>query len=320
VVDTQPSASTSWQQVLLTTTAPGGTVHVRIALYGGVGTTGTSYYDDVSLVTTAPAYTPAIGTTRELFADDHRIDSATDVERVVHPAVKRGAPVIVPDRPWESSVCIYGSVVTGSPGAAYTMWYSAYDVPQAKYFLCYATSTDGLTWTKPSLGKVAYNGSTANNIVGEYGGTVLYDASAAAGRQYKLLAYVSDPQGYHAWFSGDGITWTASASNPVLPYGDVSNVSFDAARGRYIATTKQRTLNIAPTPGTNDRMAWVSTSTDFETWTAPRLAVEGDARDDATAVGRSSRSSRRRVTSFGGRVRRANRCCRWAAPARGTTR
>ena len=69
----------------------------------------------------------------------------------------------------------------------------------------------------------------------------------------------------------------------MLPYGDVSNISYDAAQHRYIATTKQRTLNIAPTPGTIDRMAWVSTSTDFETWTTPKLAVEGDLRDDGTA-------------------------------------
>ena len=30
---------------------------------------------------------------------------------------------------------------------------------------CYATSTDGIGWTKPSLGVVSWNGSTANNIV-----------------------------------------------------------------------------------------------------------------------------------------------------------
>lgn len=290
VVDTQPSTSTSWRQVSLTATAPAGTVHVRVAVYGGVATAGTSYYDDVSLVAAGPAYTPAIGSARELFVDDHRVESATDVERVVHPAVKRGAPLIVADRPWESSVYIYGSVVTGSPGAAYKMWYTAYNTPLAVYFLCYATSTDGITWTKPNLGRIAYGGSTANNIVGEYGGTVAYNPNEAAGRQYRLLTYISSPpaatMGYYAYHSGDGIAWTRTSETPVLPYGDVSNVSYDAARGRYIATTKQRTLNIATTPGTNDRMAWVSTSTDFTTWTAPRLAVEGDARDDAAAVGR----------------------------------
>ncbi|MEN3307162.1 MAG: hypothetical protein V7603_3364 [Micromonosporaceae bacterium] len=285
VTSAAPAFSTSWQQVSLSLAAPAGTVHVTVAVYGSVTTSGTSYYDDVSLTASAPAYNPAIGPARELFLDDYRIESATNVGRLVHPATKRSTPVIVADKPWESTVYIYGSVVTGSPGAAYKMWYTAYNTDFGTYLLCYATSTDGITWTKPSLGKVDFNGSTANNIVNKLGGTVLYDPASAAGRQYKLLTYVSSPQGYYAYFSGDGITWTASTHNPVLPYGDVSNVVFDAARGRYIATTKQRTVDIATTPGTNDRMAYVSTSTDFETWSVPALAVEGDYRDDEAARG-----------------------------------
>ncbi|WP_433043575.1 hypothetical protein [Dactylosporangium sp. CS-033363] len=91
--------------------------------------------------------------------------------------------------------------------------------------------------------------------------------------------------GYYAFFSPDGIAWTQFGSAPVLPYGDVSNVAYDAARGRYIATTKQRTVDISASPGTNDRMAWVSTSTDFVSWTGPRMAVEGDYRDDEAARG-----------------------------------
>jgi hypothetical protein len=285
VTDVTPSFSTSWQQVSLSAAAPVGTVHVSVAIYGGVTTSGTSYYDDVSLTASAPAYNPAIGSTRELFLDDYRIESATNVGRLVHPATKRSTPVIVADKPWESSVYIYGSVVTGSPGAAYRMWYTAYNNALGSYLLCYATSTDGITWTKPNLGKVDISGSTANNVVNKLGGTVLYDPTATAARQYKLLTYVGSPQGYYAYFSSDGITWTASTKNPVLPYGDVSNVVFDAAHNRYIATTKQRTVDIAGTPGTNDRMAYVSTSTDFETWSMPALAVEGDYRDDEAARG-----------------------------------
>lgn len=287
VTSTSPAFSTSWQQVSLSGTAPAGTVHVTVAIYGSVNTTGTSYYDDVSLTASAATYNPAIGSTRELFLDDNRIESAVNVGRLVHPATKRGAPVIVADQPWESSVYIYGSVVTGSPGAAYKMWYTAYNNALGAYLLCYATSTDGITWTKPNLGKVDVNGSTANNVVNKLGGTVVYNPASADGQQYKLLTYNGSltPGAYEAYFSGDGITWTASTHNPVLPYGDVSNVAFDAAHNRYIATVKQRTVDIASTPGTNDRMAFVSTSTDFETWSTPALAVEGDYRDDEAARG-----------------------------------
>lgn len=288
VVDTQPSSTTAWQQVSLTSVAPAGTVHVNVAIYGGVNSSGTSYYDDVSLVANPAAYNPALGTARELFLDDHRIESATNVGRVVHPATKRGAPLIVPDKPWESSVYIYGSVITGTPGAAYKMWYTAYSNTIGAYLLCYATSADGITWTKPNLGKVDYLGSTANNILNKLGGTVAYnptEATAPNAKPYKLLTYDPDPQGYHGFVSADGISWDEVASTPRLPYGDVSNLTYDAAKNQYIATTKQRTVDIATTPITNDRMAFVSTSRDFVNWTTPRLAVEGDARDDAAAVG-----------------------------------
>ena len=36
--------------------------------------------------------------------------------------------------------------------------------------ICYATSRDGISWDKPELGLVDYEGSTANNIVWRGGG------------------------------------------------------------------------------------------------------------------------------------------------------
>ncbi|WP_426502447.1 hypothetical protein ACPPVO_32965 [Dactylosporangium sp. McL0621] len=290
VSSTTPAFSTAWQEKSLTLSAPAGTVHAAVLIYSGTSVSGVTYVDQASLVAAAPAYTAALGPTRELFTDDYRIESAVDVGRKVHPAVKRGAPVIVPDKPWETSDYIYGSVVTGSPGAAYKMWYTCYNATLA-YLLCYATSTDGVTWTKPNLGRYTFEGSTANNIVGDKGGTVVYDPAATdANRRYKMLTFIAADAthatlGYYAFFSPDGIAWTQYGTTPVLPYGDVSNVVYDAPQGRFIATTKQRTVDISASPGTNDRMAFVSTSTDFVTWTAPRLAVEGDYRDDEAARG-----------------------------------
>ena len=46
---------------------------------------------------------------------------------------------------------------------------------------CLAESADGLTWTKPSLGIYARNGSTANNIlVEDSGNSVFWDPSATS--------------------------------------------------------------------------------------------------------------------------------------------
>jgi hypothetical protein len=292
----EPARSLTFDLVELSLQAPSNAIHATIGVYGSQGTSGTSYYDDVSLVAAPGGYTAALGAKRELFADDYRIESATDVERVVHPATKRGAPLIVADRPWETSVYIYGSVLTDIPGAPkYQMWYTCFwDNPVVNqpdvYYLCYATSADGITWAKPNVNQIAFNGSTANNIVGEWGGTVAYNPTEPVATRYRMLAFKPNPPeeilGYYAYHSSDGKAWTQSSPDPVLPYGDVSNVIYNPDIDRYIATTKQRTVNIATIPGTNDRMAWVSTSEDFLSWSASRLAVESDARDDAAAMGR----------------------------------
>lgn len=43
--------------------------------------------------------------------------------------------------------------------------------PEHRNFTCYAESTDGITWTKPSLGLGEFDGSRDNNIVFDGGET-----------------------------------------------------------------------------------------------------------------------------------------------------
>jgi len=212
---------------------------------------------------------------------------------VVHPGLK-SAPLISATQPWEgNSVYIYGTVLKDQPaGTGYRMWYSAYS---DDYYLCYATSTDGVTWTKPNLGIVDYHGSKANNISLVGGGTVIFDpADRDPNRRYKLMNCNNKkaPVSYWAYFSPDGLNWTAYSGNPVLTYGDVSNVAYDQSKGLFIAATKQRMLvsNTSVTPNKLDRAAFISTSTDFVKWSAPgapgslwTLAVEGDHADDLRA-------------------------------------
>jgi hypothetical protein len=68
----------------------------------------------------------------------------------------------------------------------------------------------------------------------------------------------------------------------VLLDGDVSQVAWDAKTRRYIATIKKRMFT-SRTPGVYDRAAFVSTSTDFLTWSTPILGVAGDYADDGAA-------------------------------------
>lgn len=294
-----PSFAEEWRYETVSAVSPDKVTHVSVALATEKKDTGVSWWDDISL-RYEYLYEPQLNTgDRELFVDDYRIDSMVNVQRVVHPA-RRSKPLIKPDRPWEGNAAyIYGTVLKDEPaGSGYRMWYTAY--LDKKYYLCYATSRDGISWEKPDLSIVEYKGSTHNNICKEGGGTLVHDtAEKDPARRYKLMEVVKAdtirkrPMGYGVFFSKDGWRWTPYEGNPVITYGDVSTVAYDRRKQRFIAATKQRMLvsNTSVTPGKMDRAAFISVSTDFIHWTAPgapgsdwALAVEGDPADDLAVM------------------------------------
>ncbi len=297
------TSSAYWTQVLISLTAPDQATHVSLSVISGQKDTGTSYWDDISLRYERDYSATLQPGIRELFVDDYRIESMNDVQRIVHAGVK-SSPLIKATKPWEgSSVYVYGTVYLDKPAASgYRMWYTAYK--DEKYYLCYATSRDGLLWIKPNLGIVEYNGSKQNNICRVGTGTVIYDDEEKdPAKRYKLLDFTKADTvqkrllGYGAFFSADGLHWNAYEGNPVISYGDVSNVTYDKTTHTYIATTKQRMLvsNTSVTPGKMDRAAFVSVSKDFIHWSAPGLpsapyaiAVEGDPVDDKIAQSKSA--------------------------------
>ena len=98
--------------------------------------------------------TLSIGITRQLFFDDHVIESMTGLQRRVHPATKHQAnPIMVPTG-HETAIMIRTAVVYSHEKKCYQMWYAA--GPQIREYLsvlniAYATSTDGVHWEKPVL-------------------------------------------------------------------------------------------------------------------------------------------------------------------------
>ena len=133
-----------------------------------------------------------IGSQKQLFLDDYLIESMTGVQRTLNPATKaRNNPVIRPDRPWEGNNLHYGCVFYDEEQGLFRLWYTASTVTPSKTvrlvtqpdagltatpleqekpnstepIVCYATSTDGYSWEKPSLGLVKFNGSWENNIL-----------------------------------------------------------------------------------------------------------------------------------------------------------
>lgn len=99
----------------------------------------------------------------QLLVDDALVAAKENVIRTYHPFTKHpGNPVMVADRPWEGQVAyLYGTVLPDDRKEGYRMWYHTW---AGEYRNLYATSRDGVTWTKPDLGLVEFQGSKANNI------------------------------------------------------------------------------------------------------------------------------------------------------------
>ena len=277
-----PGPSPDFQTVALTATAPAKTAHVTLQILADGPSAGDSYWDQVMLEQVPLPYDKTVGTNRQLFLDDYRIESSHDLERVVHPGTKRQLPVIRAEKPWEISAYTYGSAF--KIGDKYKLWYTCYSDVAPNYHMCYAESTNGVDWVKPQVGRVAYKEIPASqtNIVLQGSGTIAYNPEAPADRTFLLMKFQGAPNGYYGWKSPNGLDWTPLSPDPLLLDGDVSQVTYDATRDLYIASIKKRMFT-SRTPGIYERSAFVSTSKDFLTWTEPQLATSGDYADDGLA-------------------------------------
>ncbi|MCK4696103.1 MAG: T9SS type A sorting domain-containing protein, partial [Candidatus Cloacimonetes bacterium] len=122
---------------------------------------------------------------------------------------------------WDDDTIYFPYVIFDNVTSTYKMWYIGSEGPPDYYERTgYATSTDGITWTKhpdPVL-DVGPAGSWDDEVAG--GGYVLFDGTT-----------------YHMWYSGydgtyfrigyatslDGIIWTKHPENPVMDVGPVGS-------------------------------------------------------------------------------------------------
>jgi hypothetical protein len=214
-----------------------------------------------------------------LFVDDYAVAGKTGVVRTYHPFQKyAGNPVMVADRAWEgANIYVYGTALPNESGPGYRMWYHCLNLGVATYAL-YATSADGIHWTKPVLGDVSYNGSTDNNILipsGCFPSVMHTPWDAAIQRTYKMI-YYGGGRFYGAW-SADAIHWTDSPNNPVIPpVSDVGNYIWDPHTRQYVGYPK-----VGATVNNLARRAVGYTATaDFESWPSASLILAPDAVDD----------------------------------------
>ena len=219
---------------------------------------------------------------KQLFLDDHAIESTSGLERVLHQPEKAG-PVLTPDRSCGQISLQSRSVPQWNPEKGLWEWWywGSYAVPPhgpyhstAISLVHYATSPDGVSWETPKLGLHEWRGSKENNVAvdPETGHRSLYhiirdEADDNPARRYKGLFGSS---GRQPAVSPDGFEWDLLDS-PSIPSSDESHFTYDENSGQYLAFVKRGTKW--------GRSVWLSASSDFVSWTEPRLILHSDEVD-----------------------------------------
>jgi len=243
-----------------------------------------------------------IDSTHQLFVDDYLIASMRDISRQVHPVTKHpGNPIIVPDKPWEGSGCIFQFVLRDEKTGLFRMWYAGRSNPKlpsgtiTRWPACYAESKDGVHWEKPELGLCEFNGSKANNIVlltGNFYGLFYEPDEPDPNRRYKGLVWHDwrgkdvPPEGYYLHSSPDGIHWKKERTEPVVwnqnrqqaGVGDTTTFRWDQRLGKYICDAKILFRAI----GTM-RCRGMMESDDLIHWGRPRMTIFPNGLDDPKA-------------------------------------
>ena len=106
----------------------------------------------------------------ELFLDVENIETIAGATQSVNKPAKYGSAAIFGDDAtdtWDDDKRTSGIFKYGD--GDWRMWYQGnpdeFHATNQITYLCYAVSTNGINWTRPTVGLTSYNGSTTNNIV-----------------------------------------------------------------------------------------------------------------------------------------------------------
>lgn len=178
-----------------------------------------------------PAVIP-IDVGRQLFVDDFLVASTT-LQRTYHLARYYDQnPVLKPDQPWETKTAPNPCAMVFSDG----VWYDPHDRLFKIWYMSgyvaatsYATSPDGIHWTKPKLDVVP-----DTNLVQQGwrdSSTVWLDTQAAEPNQRFKLAYYASGS-LVLGTSPDGIHWSPPVRSG--PVGDRTTFFYNPFRQRWI--------------------------------------------------------------------------------------
>ena len=226
--------------------------------------------------------TTAIGSRRELFVDELLIDRLDRARLKLHEP-KPGGTAVKYDTPWEgypdAPHSFYTTVLREE--TIYRMYYrGGEDITRS--LTCYAESTDGITWTKPSLGLMEVDGSADNNVIGFPNAPqfcAFRDTRPGVPKteQYKANALRTtreDNIGLFAYVSADGIHWSKLSEKPIV--ANVLRNHFDSQNVMFWSEVERQYVLYARHMVGGKRATARATSDDFLHWTEPTLMTYSD--------------------------------------------
>lgn len=208
---------------------------------------------------------------KQLFIDDALVAEMRNVTKQLHQPVKFDRnPVLKRDKPWEPAGPGYATLIYDPDEKLFKLWYENWGQKEAtSALLMYATSPDGIEWTKPALNNEGTNQVRQPEVKGFQASGIFRDPRDPA-RRYKMI-FSSLPDGTSkslttsVAFSPDGIAWTAEPEVHSIPFSDTQSCPlWDAQRQRYVAF-----MRFGPP---NTRIISRTESEDFLAW-SPKLTV-----------------------------------------------
>jgi len=194
------------------------------------------------------------------------IDAPWGIRLVAEPA-QRVYPVITIDTPWEKGGDGLDVKTLLVKEGKYRLWGSCRAGP------CYWESTDAMTWTRPQLGLIEFEGSKDNNLIPSLPGVVWVDPVGTPEERYKAvnngdydpklfesyktrrpfsqMALELDPGRVHAVFgftSPDGFQWKQIEEPLSVEVSDTAITAYhDITLKKYVIYT--RTYMVPPRAG-----------------------------------------------------------------------
>jgi len=203
-------------------------------------------------------------------------------------------PLVRADQPWEGwRLEMHGSVIYDQEKKIFKMWYlgdagDSKEYFEQRYFICYATSRDGIRWEKPLVGTLPSSNGKPHNVVltGTTLGNVIKDPrDPDPNRRYKMI-------GSHArtYVSPDGLNWQPYSQGSVWPdVADATTGFWDQRRQLFVMFPKVGSRARTFWFGQKRRLFYTITSRNFVEWTEPVLSWTTDSRDDAGSLARIER-------------------------------